>query len=761
MQLFFIFARLMKKKLHILYICLLFIHSNYMQAQISHGGKPLPWNAVSGAQLRSAGNDLFIEMPAFDVEEELRIDSLNESDLRGGYRFAYKFITDYSRNNSGINFSLPDGTRVWRLGIRSKGALSINVLFTKYKIPEGAQIFLYSPDRSHILGAFNHLNNSESGILPVAPVQGDELIIEYQEPAKASFRGELTVGEVNHAYRDLKGDEPRPNSSDYKGISALSCYVSEGSPYEPLGRSVVMMLIDGTIACTGTMINNTENDGKPYLLTASHCLNKSFTVSNPDYQQVAGRIVFFFNYDSPTCNTLMRGTEEMSVASAKNIAINEQTDLALLELLQRPPVYYQPYYAGWNATLTSNLPYAGIHHPGGTVKRISWSESNIEQATFNTIGTHFNDNSHWWVKKWSDGYTTKGSSGSALFDSNGYVIGALSGGRSNPEEPFNDFYYALSQTWTISKETDKQLKCWLDPSNTNELLCEGLDPYGQNHCLKLSNVEATGLQESIEMTPISATNTEPLFGNNSLGITEYAEAYNVTGKALVYGAYFTAPSVTGNYKELNVEVTVYNGTDKPQTLLHTEMFRPSYQNLNTANGSFQETEKPLNRAQETYIHFSEPVTVEGTFYIGYKITAPEGTTFAVYNLPKGKTTKNTAWINYNNKWIEATAYPQNPFSTSLYIDPVLQYEKIVSNEKIKEKNPVHIYVEAENKTIRVLLPPNIETADFSLLSTDGKVLQYSRIQNNQSSIPVSINGQGVYLVKILYNNKCYIQKIIF
>lgn len=732
-----------------------------MQAQISHGGKPLPWNAVSGAQSRSAGNDLFIEMPAFDVEEELRIDSLNESDLRGGYRFAYKFITDYSRNNSGINFSLPDGTRVWRLGIRSKGALSINVLFTKYKIPEGAQIFLYNPDRSHILGAFNHLNNSESGILPVAPVQGDELIIEYQEPAKAAFRGELTVGEVNHAYRDLKGDEPRLNSSDYKGMSALSCYVSEGSPYEPLGRSVVMMLIDGTIACTGTMINNTENDGKPYLLTASHCLNKSFTVSNPDYQQVAGRIVFFFNYDSPTCNTLMRGTEEMSVASAKDIAINEQTDLALLELSQRPPVYYQPYYAGWNATQTSNPPYAGIHHPGGTVKRISWSESNIEQATFNTIGTHFNDNSHWWVKKWSDGYTAKGSSGSALFDSNGYVIGALSGGKSNQDEPFNDFYYALSQTWTISKETDKQLKCWLDPSNTNELLCEGLDPYGQNHCLKLSNVEATGLQESIEKTPISATNTEPLFGNNSLGITEYAEAYSVTGKALVYGAYFTTPSVTGNYKELNVEVTVYNGTDKPQTLLHTEMFRPSYQNLNTANGSFQETEKPLNRAQETYIHFSEPVTVEGTFYIGYKITAPEGTTFAVYNLPKGKTTKNTAWINYNNKWIEATAYPQNPFSTSLYIDPVVQYEKIVSNEKIKEENPVHIYVETGNKTICVLLPPNIETADFSLLSTDGKVLQYSRIQNNQSSIPVSINGQGVYLVKILYNNKCYIQKIIF
>ena len=135
-------------------------------AQISHGGKPLAWNALSGIESRSAEASLFVDMPSFDVEEELRIDSLNESDTRGGYRFAYKFITDYNPNNSGVNFTLPDGTRVWRLGIRSPGAYSINILFTRYELPEGAQLFLYNPDRSQILGSFNQMNNSESGILP-------------------------------------------------------------------------------------------------------------------------------------------------------------------------------------------------------------------------------------------------------------------------------------------------------------------------------------------------------------------------------------------------------------------------------------------------------------------------------------------------------------------------------------------------------------------------------------------------------------------
>ncbi|WP_455629109.1 trypsin-like peptidase domain-containing protein [Parabacteroides chinchillae] len=730
-------------------------------AQISHGGKPLAWNALSGIESRSAEASLFVDMPSFDVEEELRIDSLNESDTRGGYRFAYKFITDYNPNNSGVNFTLPDGTRVWRLGIRSPGAYSINILFTRYELPEGAQLFLYNPDRSQILGSFNQMNNSESGILPVAPVQGDELIIEYQEPAKAAFRGKLTVGEVNHAYRDLRGDEPRPGSDEYKAIPPLACYATGGSIYEPLGRSVVMMLIDGVIACSGTLVNNMQNDGKPYLLTASHCLNRSFTVSNPDYQKVAGRIVFFFNYDSPTCNTILKGTEEMSVASAKSIAINEQTDLALLELSQRPPVYYQPYYAGWNATQISNPPYAGIHHPGGSVKRICLSEDNIKLSTFNTIGTYFYDNCHWHVQKWSDGFTSKGSSGSALFDSEGYVIGALSGGLSMQDKPFDDFYYALSQTWTISEETDKQLKYWLDPANTNKLLCKGLDPYEQDRCLKLSNVEATGKQELIETASIPATNTEPLFGNNSLGVTECAEAYTITGKALIYGAYFVTPSVTGSYKDLNVEVNVYGGTDKPQTLLHTEPFRPSYQNLNTSDNSFQETDKPLNRSQETYIHFSKPVAVDGTFYISYKITAPKGTTFSVYNLPKGETTKNTAWANYNGKWIEATTYPQNPFSTSLYIDPVIQYTTSVGIEDIEDNNPIRIYLENNHKTLRVLLPSGTEKASYELLSLEGKILQAGNIRSNIGIIPVNVSAKGIYLVKITCNNRYYTQKLIF
>ena len=115
----------------------------------------------------------------------------------------------------------------------------------------------------------------------------------------------------------------------------------------------------------------------------------------------------------------------MSMASTRFKATNEQTDMALLQLMETPPTYYQPYYAGWNAKDQGTAPYVGIHHPEGTVKRLNTTEE-VELTTFNSPVGNFIKNGHWQIKEWSDGSTAGGSSGSGLFDSNGLVIGGLS-----------------------------------------------------------------------------------------------------------------------------------------------------------------------------------------------------------------------------------------------------------------------------------------------------------------------------------------------
>ena len=98
--------------------------------QITHGGQPLPFSLT-----RSTSVDFFEEMPAFDVAEQLRLDSLEYGSLRASNRFAYKFMTDLTPANSGLNYTLADGTKVWRVGIYSPGARSLNLLFTEYELP--------------------------------------------------------------------------------------------------------------------------------------------------------------------------------------------------------------------------------------------------------------------------------------------------------------------------------------------------------------------------------------------------------------------------------------------------------------------------------------------------------------------------------------------------------------------------------------------------------------------------------------------------
>jgi hypothetical protein len=51
-----------------------------------------------------------------------------------------------------------------------------------------------------------------------------------------------------------------------------------------------MLVTGGNGFCTGSLINNTNNDGTPLFLSANHCY------SNPS------TLVFWFNWQSETCN---------------------------------------------------------------------------------------------------------------------------------------------------------------------------------------------------------------------------------------------------------------------------------------------------------------------------------------------------------------------------------------------------------------------------------------------------------------------------
>ena len=737
----------------LLILIALFYHSSIFFAQISHGGSPL---FLEKSSLRNTNELEFIKMPAFDLDSVLRMDELNKQNMRGSYQFAHKFYTHIKKGQQGSIQTMSDGTKVWQVGILSDGAFSINLLFTKYHLPEGAKLFIYNADRSHVIGSFDHRNNSEEKILPIRPVAGDSIIVEYSEPANATFEGELIIGEVNHDYRDIL--RRTPDSRYHGDPSNSACMIDAicSDADETIIRSTVLLVIDGRQACSGSLINNTANDGKPYILTAVHCFHENNTVSFPKDEQYyiskAGNIVAFFNYNRPVCETTMKGTEEMSMAASFPRAIIERKDIALLELKENPPVHYNAYYAGWSLDKTgSNKPYQNLHHPEWSVKKYGMADKNIVLDNFNP---HFFDSqSHWAVNGWTNGSTAPGSSGSPLFDKDNLIVGSLSGGISycsnvNPDGGW-DAFTAIHTGW-------EQLKTHLDPANTGKQQQGGFDPHAGNSLFRISNADYKQ-GDKLANTQLEAPNSGSVFGKNNLNTTEFAEEFNLDRTSEVFGVYILIPRMNFSHTA-GVTVEIYSGTNTPETLLTSKSFLPQYQRY--SNGNFNPADKITHlNPTESFVLFDNPVNVPKKFFVAYKINTDNP--FSVYNTEFSSPKANTAWLKYESQWVKATEYAPFPSTTSLALHPLVRYTNGSAIPEIEntEKGTIHY-----DRTSNQLFVP-FETADSGevfVYSVSGQLLEHLLFSNGEKSIKLPTMPKGtVGIVKFTHKEEVRSGKIIY
>tara|TARA_Y100000588_G_scaffold375019_1_gene450878 strand:+ start:8240 stop:10669 length:2430 start_codon:yes stop_codon:yes gene_type:complete len=385
-------------------------------------------------------------LPAFNVQDFLREDE-NEMRLMDvkPYRFANPIPVDFNMENSGTWIILEDGTSIWRLRIESKDAFSINIIYDIFNIPKGAEFFVYSENQEMILGAFTDDNHKPHGGFSTAPVVGDKIILEYNEPHDAEFRGDISISTVAHDYRNVFFNEDRGYGDSGSCNNNVACSV--GDDWQDEVRSVAMILTSGgSRLCTGSIINNGAQDLTPYFLTANHCLggNNSW--------------IFMFNYESPVC-TNQNGPTNMTVSGSTLLENSSTSDFALLLLNETPPESYNVHYAGWDVSgSTPNIP-VGIHHPSGDIKKISFDYDNAS-----------NSGSYWDVDSWDDGTTEPGSSGSPLFDGLTHrIIGQLYGGVASCTNFGYDTYGKTSVSWGLG------LNNYLDPYNVGLTYLDGID----------------------------------------------------------------------------------------------------------------------------------------------------------------------------------------------------------------------------------------------------------------------------------------------
>ena len=229
----------------------------------------------------------YFQLPQVDVEKLKAEDAFSDQYKSIPWRFGENITVDYNIKSIEKSYQVEDGN-IWLIGIASKGALSFNLRFSNYKVPEGAKLFIYSPNHKNILGAFTSNNNQSDNIFATTLIMSDSIIIEYFEPNNANFEGVVILDRVTHGYRNAFDYAKNLGSSGSCNIN-VACPEADGWDNEI--RSACMLLVGSSSFCSGSLVNNTSQDKTPYILTANHCS------SDNDFSSW----IFWFNWQSANC----------------------------------------------------------------------------------------------------------------------------------------------------------------------------------------------------------------------------------------------------------------------------------------------------------------------------------------------------------------------------------------------------------------------------------------------------------------------------
>ncbi len=475
-----------------------------------NGGKPKSYKLES--DYKNIDTRFFVEPDLAALREE---DELTDDTGTAPWRFGYNNATSLTLSNAGVWMELTNGDKIWQVAVKCENALTVNLTFADTKIPEGNELYVYNPSKDFILGKFvqNHIYN---GVLGTELIPGNTAIVEYYVK-KGKELGSVKIATVTHGYRSA--NEFQAKAFGTSGACNMNVNCPDGSAWVPQRNSAVMLVSGSNGFCSGALINNTANDGKPYVLTANHCY------SDPT------NWIFRFNWQASGCTNPASSPSFQSLSGAVLRSRRTPSDFCLVEITgglegNTVPLAYQPYFSGWNHSNNPPTSTVSIHHPDGDIKKISFDDD--PATAVQAMGSSEAASS--WSVQWDRNTTTEGgSSGSPLFDQNRRIIGQLWGGGascSNLNSP--DYYGRLFNSWEPSgSNATNQLKTWLDPSNSGAEFIDGYDPSNANPVLVDAGISSPqGVSGTFCSAEISPSVTISNSGTTTLTAVEVVYAFD-------------------------------------------------------------------------------------------------------------------------------------------------------------------------------------------------------------------------------------------
>ena len=320
------------------------------------------------------------------------------------------------------------GERVWRMTIRSIGATAVRVHVEEFDAT--GRLYLYpsgSDTDSRYMGPYTGSGPQGDGDFWGPLVFSEAVTLEYvtENPANVATEIPFRIREVAHFVEDAFSIAEKPGGLQPRYLAGChldaSCYPDWASKRY---RSTALLIItdedrEMIRTCTGETINTRyDTDEHLLVLTAGHCVSDDKTARN---------MVFVWDLETTECyGQPGSGPRALTYGARLVMAKDDRShDFALLLLdLGDVLVHTGIRRMGWSPNrVTTGSTVVTISHPRSEFKRIAFGEvvshtwRNISAQGFSTI-------------RWRLGSTEGGSSGSAVLDEDGSVVGVISGGNN-------------------------------------------------------------------------------------------------------------------------------------------------------------------------------------------------------------------------------------------------------------------------------------------------------------------------------------------
>ncbi len=650
-------------------------------------------------------------------------------------------------DNVSTNITMADGNitsttigKVWTLRVSVPNALNIGLIFNQFNLSTTAEMYIFNEARTVLDSSIKKSHFTTSTTIGIMPMKGNSLIIYIVEPNNFStFQSSIAIQNVEAGFQEIYdvGDVSSPLARP-----SINCDPSIQCRQDKVNfaRGVARFASNGYQG-SGTLINNEVSNGRAYFLTAFHVVDANNN-NVIDASEIAALVNarFQFQFWRTGCSSTINNTG-LQFSGATLRASSRQTDVVLLELNNPPGVGDLVNYIGWNRQTSAPPDNTGfiIHHPQGEDMRIT-SAGKIKSWFWN---------GNYWTAHYTSGTVAPGSSGSALMNDVGQIIGQLRSGWSSCNyTDFGDRYGKFDRSWSGAG-----LQNWLSPT------------------------------QNLQATPILNLTDIPINGPSTVGCT-------------VPGIFNTLPNLLGITYEWTVTagIQINNGQGTSSVTISR------IANSNITSGTLTLTLRSPTKGRTRIYTVSKQMTF-GTPPISISSsTSGCNGVYQQWNLVNNTPNNGSNWnwsVNYLSTNSEIIIYNPNSPSTMLSVkgggavrltytnlcgvvttDGVTVYSTCSGFKMIVSPNPARNQInlslnpEDNNKSISNASSSStplktVESKGKTIVSlfevnTQGLVKQWKYNETQSLNYNLNISGfkKGIYVLQVDRDNQTNIAKII-